>query len=57
MEAIKKTQTVLSHDNNITACTVVKAVVKANSQTHWNGQSSIPRGPKPCGPKTLKEFR
>jgi len=30
----------------ITACTVVQAVVKANSQSNGNGQISTPRGSK-----------
>jgi len=32
--------------NAITACTVVQAVVKANSQSNGKGQISTPRGSK-----------
>jgi len=34
------------HCWRITACTVVQAVVKANSQSNGNGQISTPRGSK-----------
>jgi len=34
----------VSKDIKITACTVVQAVVKANSQSNGNGRISTPRG-------------
>jgi len=33
-------------ESRVTDCTVVQAVVKANSQSNGNGQISTPRGSK-----------